>query len=132
MYGSNKDHRVLEVEYGSIYTKSRDVMIDNLVIIYDKQMGCVLKYGDADRSNIKKYYEHMVKKWRDIGMEEDAENIVMVEFDRYDGILSIEEICTLANYLIMVSALGDKFHRLLNSDEDTIKQEIARLQELGF
>lgn len=126
------DNKALVVEYGSIYTKSRDLMIDNLVIIYDKQLGCMLKYGDADRSNIKKYYYDMIKKWQDIGMAEDAENIVMVEFDRYEGVLTIEEICTLANYLIMVSALGEKFHKLLNSDENTLKQEIAKLRELGF
>ena len=121
--------KVLEVKYGSIYRKDGS-FIDNLAVVIDKEGG-LMKWGERD--NIKDYYNNAMEKYRAIpGLEEFANNQVYLEFDRYEGILSIEEICTFANYMIMCSANGSRIINILTMEESDMKKEIQRLKELGF
>ena len=121
--------RVLEVKYGTIYT-SGGIGIDHIGVIIDKNSG-LLKYGDTTK-NLKDYFIEMVSKYRKVGLSDIADDLVYIEFDRYDGILSIEEICTFVNYMVMCSANGERIMKMLNMDEENLKIEIKKLAEIGY
>lgn len=118
-----------KVQYGSIYD-DRGIGIDNMSVIYGEAV--IPKYGDTDKDNMEAYYETLVSKYRSIGFNEMADSISLIKFDRYDGILDIEEICTLCNYIFMVSANYDIINKLLTLNSDELKNELTRLKELGF
>lgn len=122
--------KILEVQYGTIYDKKMTFGIDNMAVIIDKQAG-LMKYGDVDK-DMDKYYTEMISKYKKAGFDDMCDNLVYIKFDRYDGILTIEEICTFVNYMLMVSANGNKIMNMLSMSTDEIKSEIARLQNLGF
>lgn len=119
-----------KVMYGSIYNENNTDMISNLVMVVDKQCGTLLKYGDAEMSNIKDWYVRTVEKFRDID-EETADNIVMIEFSRYNGVLSIEDICTILNYAVNCSGTSG-FIRMLDMDKDSLKSRIEQLRKYGY
>jgi len=123
-----KSKNILRVEYGSIYTQY-NTMIDNMTIIFNKDMG-VHKYGEA--RDVEKDYEEIVLKSRKAGLDEWADNFILIKFDRYEGSLTIEEVCTFVNYMIMVSANSDKNLEMLNMETKELKIEIKKLQEIGF
>lgn len=118
----------LRVEFGTIYTQSGRG-IDQIAVILDTDYGSVMKYGDAEK--VQSYYGEMIEKYRKTGFEEEAENYMLITFDRYDGVLSIEEICTLVNYMIQVSA-NPRLMTILKMPEGELKKEIKKLQEFGF
>lgn len=90
-----------------------------------------MKWGE--RENLYKYYEDMMKKYRSIpGLEEFADNQIYIEFNKYNTILTKEEICTLGNYIITCSANGNKVIEMLNMDKTQMKAKISELQKLGF
>ena len=126
----------LEVKFGSIYTTSgRLEMIDNIGLVINKKLGFV-KYGSLDviagESNLRNYYNKTVKSLRGIGLDDEADNLVLIEFDRYDGVLNIEEICTLCNYIIMVLHDYSDIMNLMSLDENGLRSEISRLQSMGY
>lgn len=113
------EYKVFKVKYGGIYNNN-GIMIDNMGVIVDKNAG-LIKYGDV-RKGMKECYINMVEKYLKCGFEDVANDLVYIEFDRYDGILSIEEICTLCNYMVMCSGTGSRLYKLLSMDEDDIKK----------
>lgn len=120
---------ILKVEYGSIYKKDGTI-IEELAFIIDKEAG-LIKYGEKERLYI--YYQDMMKKYRSIpGLEEFADNHVYIEFDKYNSILTTEEICTFGNYVITCSVNGEKIVKMLNMSMPQLKEEILKLQKLGF
>ena len=123
------EYKVFKVKNGSIYNNN-GIMIDNMGVIVDKDGG-LIKYGDVSKG-IKECYTNMVDKYLKCGFDDMANDLVYIEFNRYDGILSIEEICTLCNYMIMCSAVGSKLYKLLTMDKDKIKREIKKLSDLGY
>jgi hypothetical protein len=98
--------------------------IDNMAVIIDKD-------GDSDEY-MDKYYTDMISKYKKAGLEDICDNLVYIKFDRYDGVLTIEEICTFVNYMLMCSVNGNKIMNMLNMSANEIKSEIARLQEIGY
>lgn len=121
--------KIFEVKYGTMYNQN-GIGIDNLAIIFDVNSG-VLKYGDVSRG-MKALYEDMINKYKKAGLDDMANDLMYLEFDRYDGVLSIEEICTFANYMILVSANSKTIMNMLNMSEEDLKIKIKALQELGF
>lgn len=120
---------ILEVKHGSIY-KEDSIIIEELAFILDKEAG-LMKWGEKE--NLDKYYQDMIKKYRSIpGLEEFADNQIYIDFSKYNTILTKEEICTLGNYIITVSANGRKIIEILNMNEAQMKEMISKLQELGF
>ena len=123
------EYKVFKVKYGSIYNNN-GIMINNMGVIVDKDAG-LIKYGDVNKG-IKECYTNMVDKYLKCGFEDMANDLVYIEFNRYDSILSIEEICTLCNYMVMCSGTGSRLYKLLSMDEDDIKKEIKKLRDLGY
>lgn len=121
--------RILKVENGTIYTQN-GTAIDNLAVILDRSSG-LLKYGDSTKGMIS-IFNDMVSKYKEVGLENMANDLVLLQFDRYNGVLSIDEICTFANYMIMVSANSETIFKILNMNEYEFKNKIKELSELGF
>lgn len=121
--------KIFEVKYGSIYTNS-GTMIDNMTVIIDKDTG-LLKYGEANRG-MDKIFNDMVSKYNKAGLDDIANSLILVKFDRYDGILSIEEVCTFSNYMTMCSGNADIIMKMLFMDEKELKEKIKVLAEIGY
>ena len=118
----------LKVEYGSLYTSSGSIL-EKPAIIYDIDDG-LMKYGEAEK--LQRHYDDTIKRYSDNGYYDMVDCLKYAEFDRYDGILDIEEICTLLNYMILCSANGERIHNILNMDEDSLKKEIEKLSSVGY
>lgn len=119
---------MLEVVYGSI--SNGQILIENMCILVDIEMGAVIKYGDRDKTDIISYYDKTQEKLRSAGCDEMADNIQLIIFDRYGGSLSIEEICTIVNY--GMNAHSKDFLKLFNMEENVLHDRIKRLQEYGY
>lgn len=121
---------MLRVEYGSICGEYLSGFIDNMCIIVDKDTGSIMKYGDAETSDIKQYYQNMIEKYQKAGFDDMANCLMLIEFDRYDGILSIEEICTIVNY--GMNCHSERFLELFSMNENDLHQRITKLKEYGY
>jgi hypothetical protein len=120
----------LTVNYGSIYPKDGSFMINNICLVVDKSDGIVFKYGDKDTSDIISYFEHTVKVYREKGHNDMADNLMLLEFNRYDGVLDIDEICTLVNWFR--NSIGHLLMETLQLSEIDLKAKIKSLQEMGW
>lgn len=118
----------LRVECGTIYTED-GIGIDKMSVILDKTVG-LMKYGDADWIN--EYYSEMVSKYSAAGFEGMTENLMLINFDKYDGLLDIDAICTFVNYMILCSGNSKKIMEILSMAEDKILVEIMKLKGLGY
>jgi hypothetical protein len=121
--------RILNVQYGTIYTQD-GIGIDNMAVIIDKDGG-LIKYGDSEKY-LDKYYSETISKYKKAGLDDIANDLLYVKFDRYDGVLSIDEICTFVNYMIMCSANGNKIVEILSMPVDEMKNKIEQLKEMDY
>lgn len=120
--------KLFNIQYGTIYTPGGNG-INNMAIIFDKS-ACFLKCGEV--KDMEEYYNDMVSRYNKIGYSSMAKDLMLVSFDRYDGILNIEDICTLTNYMAMCSANGERILNILNMDKDRLIAEINMLREIGY
>ena len=117
-----------KVYCGRLYNHSGNI-IERPSFIYDLNGG-VMKHGEAEQ--IKEYYDTTVKKYSENGFYDIIEDLYYVELDKYNRILSVEEICTLLNYFTLCSANGERVHNILNMDEGSLKKEIEKLSNIGY
>lgn len=121
----------LRVEFGSIYTES-GFMIDQMGVVIDKDGG-LMKYGSlVGERNIRDYYKDTVNRYKACGYSDIADNLVLVEFDRYEGVLSMDEVCTFCNYMIQCSANGSKIMKMLHMSEEEIHEKLSELSSFGY
>lgn len=118
----------LKVEYGTIY--SYGIGIDNMAVVIDADCG-LLKFGDAER-NMRSYYNESIEKYKKAGLEDICNNLIYIEFDRYAGVLTIEEICTFVNYMRLCSANGKKILEMFEMDKSELKVRLRELNEMGY
>ena len=123
------ENNPLKVKNRTIYNKEGQ-KIDNISFIFDKTSG-LLKYGDSEKW-VEQHYIEMLSKYRQAGLNDIAEDIILVKFDRYNNELSIEEICAFLNYIILVSSNSEKIMKMLDMNIQDFKLEIKKLQELGY
>jgi len=121
---------MLKVEYGSVYNENKSFLIDNMCIIVDKEMGSIMKYGDAETSDIKQYYTTMCSRYNELGFSDMAESLVFIEFDRYKEQLTIEEICTIVNY--GMNCHNKIFMDLFDMEISVLHKRISELKEFGY
>ena len=89
---------MLKVLNGSITNEKENFLIDNLAMIVDLDSGAVIKYGDKEMDHMEELYERKQKQNMSLGPENALfPSLSLITFDRYEGKLSIEEICTFAN-----------------------------------
>ena len=118
-------------EFGMITDKDRSFFANNICVIVDVNMGTLLKVGDKDTSNITKYYETMTKKYRDAGFDKYADDLTLIEFDRHSGVLDIDGVCTIVNYLSNCIG-GPKLQELLSMSDEQLIEKVNYLQGIGF
>lgn len=118
-----------KVEYGSIYNDDYSMMIDNLAIIVHKTDG-ICGFGDKYMHNMPNRFAKKVQKFRDAKLDDRANSLVYIEFDRYDGVLSVEETCVLLNHMVFYTLSGERILSLLDSDEKTIKETIKEFKHI--
>lgn len=124
------DNKIFRVEYGSIYRNETGSIIETMAVIIDKSVG-LLKYGDAQRG-LYDYYNEMVEKYKKCGLEDIANDLIYVQFDRYEGVLTIEEICTFANYMVMCSCNGETIYNMLQMTPEKLKEKLKVLEGYGY
>ena len=119
------------VEDGMVTNREHSFFANNVCVILDISSGTLLKIGDKDASNIENQYQTMTKKYRDAGLNQYADDLTFVEFDRYSEVLDIEGICTIVNYLN--NCIGeDKTNELLNMTDEELVNKVKYLQGIGF
>lgn len=106
-------------------------VIKNLGVVYDTQAGCCIKHGDIANGFLEQYHRRLVNKFNELGLEDIAENIILLRFDK-DNILTVDEVCTLSNYLIEVTAIPEILESYLKLSPNDLKDKIKELKELGF
>ena len=106
-------------------------IINNLGVVYDMQAGCCLKHGDIDNGFLEQYHERLVNKFNESGLEDISEAIILLRFDN-DNRLTVDEVCTLSNYLIEVTAIPGILESYLKLSTNDLKDKIKELKELGF
>lgn len=121
---------MLKVIYGSITNDDNSFLIDNMGIIVDKSVGSILKYGDVNTSNILSYYQTMITKYKEAGFDDMADDLIFISFDRYNGRISIEEICTIVNY--GMNCHSERFLELFNLEENALHERVKQLQNYGY
>lgn len=121
---------IFEVKYGSIYKRETGCIIETMAFIINKDSS-VLKYGDA-QNGLYEYYIDIVKKYKECGLHDMADNLFYVQFDRYDGVLTIEEICVFANYIVMCSCNGRTIYNMLQMNPDELKEKLKVLEGYGY
>ena len=119
---------ILEVKNGVIYNNILGDEIHSMGIVVDKRVG-LLKYGEKDK--VKLYFDNMMNSYHHVGLIELVKDIIFVSFDKYKNLL-INEVCTLVNYLYMVSANEKRTMELLTMDEGKLKIELKKLEKIGF
>lgn len=124
------DNKVFRVENGSIYRNETGSIIETMAVIIDKNAS-LLKYGDV-QTGLYEYYNDMVEKYKKCGLDDIASDLIYVQFDRYEGTLTIEEICTFANYMVMCSCNGPTIYKMLHMDTDALKERLKSLSEYGY
>lgn len=122
--------KIFSVKYGSIYKNSTDCIIETMAFIIDINSS-VLKYGDAN-SGLSDYYLEIIKKYKKIEFEDIANDLIYIEFGRYEGVLTIEEICTFANYIVMCSCNGQDILKMLGMETPELKEKLKLLSEFGY
>lgn len=121
----------LKVYEGMLLNEEYGVYMNEPCLIIDRETGSLLKMGDELTSNIKKYYDTMISQYFELGIGVDKSDIVFIKLDRYNGVLDIDEICTLINY--MYNSIGkERMNALLEMDDSSLKVKIKELQDIGF
>lgn len=119
---------MLTVKNGSIYDEDGRIF-DDIAIVLDKNEG-LLKWGYKDEPTLKNWYMKALKMYNSNPTVFNPEDLVYIELDMYDN-FSIEEICTLLNWLRQ-GGLRSAPYKLMMSDREVIKQKIKELKEFGY
>lgn len=124
------NNNVFTIENGSIYENKTGKIIETMSAVIDKNVS-LLKYGDA-KNGLYDYYIKMIKDYRKGGLEDIANDLVYIEFNKYEEILTIEEICTFANYMVMCSCNGQNIYKMLQMELNDLKDKINSLSKYGY
>lgn len=115
------------VEEDMLHGKDNELHTNNPAVIIDREVGTLLKVGDADY--LGDYYNAFLLRLQ--ACPDMPRNLVYIAFDRYEGILDMHEICTFINMLSNHLG-GERVRRLLAMDSGTLKSEIKKFADMGF
>lgn len=106
------------------------VRIKNPAVIYDNEVGTVIKHGDAVDNNLDAYYTEFTNKLNNFGLNDISKNIVYIKFN--DMNMDLYDVRTLMNFVTSVSAIPGKLDHLLNLPEEEFKAELNKLRIIEF
>jgi hypothetical protein len=127
------------VENGSIYNRANpNVMLDeDITIIVDIENGILHKVGHKDW--VTDYFNEMCQKYIDAGIPEMAAELKLIVFNSEivnpnevskEHDYYINAVCTIINWFS--NAIGDKMKWFLELPVTEAKNQIKKLQEIGF
>lgn len=115
-------------EGGSIISRISGKIIEEPSTLLDISTGTVLKHGET--SNTAKWLEKARRAYRDSGFPENANAMHLITYNKY-GTLSLDQICTMMNFL--PNTLGaERVRELLQMEEEKLKSELTYLYTLGW
>ena len=126
----NKEENTFKAYRGSIYKNNTGCIIEKIAFVVSRDSS-VIKYGNAG-SSLYEYYLNTVATYKSCGLEDMADNMFYVEFDKYESVLTVEEICTFANYIVMCACNGEDVYNMLKMNETELKDKIKTLAEYGY
>lgn len=115
------------VEDGMLHNRDNTFHTNNPAVILDREVGTLVKVGDVD--SLGDYFNAFLLRLQ--SCPDIARNLVYIAFDRYEGILDMNEICTFINMLNNHLG-GDRVRKLLAMDTGTLKSEIKKFADMGF
>lgn len=117
-----------------LYTVKKGKLVSDIcemkepMIVFDKKIGIVLKYGDKKDSNIKDYYTTMINKLNEKN-KDMVDDICLIDFSTYE--LDIDDICTLFNYLLNNPGI-DNTTKLFCVSKEELLEILDDLKKYGF
>lgn len=112
---------------GSVYCKLTGTILEHPAILVDLETGTVLK--NADEDIVKAYFGTFCSEILKIEPK-SVYNYKVIVFDKYRN-LSVDEICTLMNY--MRNSIGpEKMRELLSMRPEHLKEKLNKLVEIGW
>lgn len=120
-----------QINYGDLVNKDFTLRTIHPAVVLDLETGGLLKVGDHKYGSTGNWFaQHMLDYQNSTGLN-PVSRFVYIAFDRYEGILDIEEICTFINMLN--NHMGaERVKGLLAMDADTLKAEIKKYADMGF
>ena len=102
---------------GTIYTPSGCGIENPAILITKDDMFCV--YGDI--VGVTKEFEHRCDVYNKIGFQEEIDNLVLIEFDKY-GAFNTADITYIILRMMYYTASGfvSEFYNRLQSSPDTL------------
>lgn len=113
---------------GSIYNKYTGCLIEEPATLLDINTGTVLKMGEKEY--VERYMHKASDNFRKTGFQEDADALRLIAYEKY-GALSIDQICTIMNYLPN-SLEPERVQELLGMSQETLVGELNKLYEIGW
>lgn len=111
---------------GSIYNRYSKCIIEEPAVLMDTDTMTMLKVGNAEY--VKQYLNKACTAYKNMG--NDITHLQIIVFDKYKN-LSIDQICTMINYLS--NHLEPKqVQELLSLSESKLIDKLNRLYEIGF
>lgn len=123
-------NNVCKVENGKLYMSKLNVVYDDIAVVLDKKGG-LIKYGEYSKG-LAEWYNVAIQEYSILKMQDMIDSMFLFRYKDYKDILTIDEVCVLLNYMIMVSGNGDRIVTALNSSAHDLKLEIEKLKQLGF
>lgn len=120
-----------QTNYGDLVDKNYSIRTVHPAVVIDLETGGLLKVGDHQYGSISNWFtQNMLDYQNSTGLNPIA-RFTYIAFDRYEGVLDIEEICTFINMLN--NHMGsDRVKSLLSMDASTLKSEIKKYANMGF
>jgi hypothetical protein len=132
------EHGLITVYNGSIMSKNPMKIYDEIAIIIDVEIGCLLKLGDP--SQVKEYYNTIISRYKTINPDY-GKSLIYIEFNAkignteidhyFKSELSKDEICTLINYF--QNSIGtERMNQILAMNANSLHLELKKLADIGF
>lgn len=111
---------------GSIYNRYTNCIIEEPALLMDTDTMTILKAGNAE--NVKRYLNKAYAAYKSVGY--DVTHLQIIVFDKYKN-LSIDQICTILNYLSN-HLEPETVKELLGMSESSLISKLNSLYEIGF
>lgn len=114
------------IDTGSIYNRYTNCIIEEPALLMDTDTMTILKVGEAE--NVKRYLNKAYVAYKSV--DEDVTHLQIIVFNKYKN-LSIDQICTILNYLSN-HLEPETAKELLGMSESSLISKLNHLYEIGF
>lgn len=128
------ENQFLRVEKGYIVSEDNQLKVKEIALVIDDGTGVVHKIGNAEEDIVYDYYLQMYNALADKGYRDEANELSYVEL-KDDGVLTIDSICSLVNYMrnsIGRENMREILTKLNENDVEYITQLIDKITGYGF